>query len=155
MDLPDHIHFFSWATLVSLELPIGFEEAGEDPDANSAVYADDLDEDDPVGGRVLAKATAVPVGEDDAFRKLASESAGMPDRTVSAKEETVIDHLPALTQVLRYRQDDIELDVVRHETWAQAGNIVFSITGLAPADRADEYLPAFEHASATARFILL
>lgn len=154
-DLPSHIHFFSWATLISLELPVGFEELGEDEDTNSAMYADDLDDDDPLGGRVMAKASAVPVGDDDAFRKLAAESAGLPGRSVSAKDELEIDGLPAVQQVLRYHQDDIEVDVVRHETWAQAGNVVFSITGLAPDDRADEYLPAFEHASKTARFILL
>lgn len=155
MDLPSHIHFFSWATKVSLELPVGFEEAVEDESTNSAVYADDLDEDDPLGGRVMTKATAVPQGADDAYQRLADESAGMEGRTVSSRTETEIDHLPAVQQVLRYHQDDVETDVVRHETWAQVGDVVFSITGLAPEDRAGEYLAGFEHASGTARFILL
>ena len=155
MELPSHLHFFSWHTKVSLELPVGFEEAAQDETSNSAMYADDLDDDDPLGGRVMTKATAVPVGSDDAFRRLAAESAKMPGRTVSSETELEIDHFPAVQQVLRYHQDDVEVDVVRHETWAQAGNVVFSITGLAPEDRAGEYLAAFEHASGTARIILL
>ena len=45
MDLPDLIHHFSWATKVSLELPLGFEEESEDAAANMAIYADDLDDE--------------------------------------------------------------------------------------------------------------
>lgn len=155
MDLPSHIHFFSWATRVSLELPVGFEESHEDEATYSAFYADDLDQGDPLGGRVMAKATAVPVGADDAFRQLAAESARMPGRSVLSATEAVINGLPAVQQVLRYRQDDIETEVVRHETWAQAGNVVFSIVGLAPNGRAEAYLAAFDHASRAARFVLL
>ncbi|MDZ7795235.1 MAG: hypothetical protein U5P10_16565 [Spirochaetia bacterium] len=44
MEATKYIHFFSWATRVSIELPVGFEEKIEDQDTNSAIYANDLDE---------------------------------------------------------------------------------------------------------------
>lgn len=155
MDLPDLIHHFSWATKVSLELPLGFEEESEDAAANMAIYADDLDDDDPVGGRVMVKATAVPGQGDEAWRALADQMASMPGRTVTSRSETEIDGLPAATVVLRYHDDDAEMEVVRHETVAQAADVLFTITGLAPAERSDHYLPAYDHAAATARFVLL
>lgn len=155
MDLPDLIHHFSWATKVSLELPLGFEEESEDTAANVAIYADDLGDDDPPGARVMAKATAVPGQGEDAWRALADQMARMPGRTVASRAETEIDGLPAATLVLRYHDDSADMDAVRHETVAQAADVLFTITGLAPAESADRYLPAFDHAAATARFVLL
>lgn len=155
MDLPDLIHHFSWATKVSLELPLGFEEESEDASANVAIYADDLDEDDPPGARVMTKATAVPGQGDEAWRALADQMAALPDRTVASRSETRIDGLPAAQLVVRYHDDSADMDVVRHETVAQAADVLFTITGLAPAELADRYLPAFDDAAATARFVLL
>lgn len=155
MDLPDLIHHFSWATKVSLELPIGFEEESEDASANVAIYADDLDEDDPPGARVMTKATAVPGQGDEAWQALADQIAALPGRTVASRSETRIDGLPAAQLVVRYHDDSADMDVVRHETVAQAGDVLFTITGLVPAELADQYLPAFERASATARMVLL
>lgn len=152
---PTLVHFFSWATKVSLELPVGFEEADEAPQANAAMYADDLDEDDPVGGRVLVTATGLPEGHDDAWQQLANASAQLPGRSLAWQRDLVIDGLDARMQLLHYRQEDPDAEVARLEVTAQAGNVVFAITGLAPADRADDYLPAYEHAATTARFVLL
>lgn len=152
---PERIHFFSWYTKISLELPVGFEEVDEVDDLNAAMYADDLDEDDPLGGRVLVRATAVPDGDADAWRKLAEASARIDDRTLDWRRELEVDGLDVCLQLLRYTQDDLDVEVVRVEAFAQAADIVFSITGLAPADREDEYLPAYEHAVTTARFVLL
>lgn len=153
--LPPYIHHFSWNTKISIELPLGFEEAAEDEENNSAIYADDLDEDDELGARVLTKATAVPEAEDAAYRLLAGESAGLPGRRTQTRRDCTIDGAAAVQQVHLYHEDELEIDVMRHETFAQLGNVVFTITCLAPAARADEYLPAFEHAANTARFILL
>jgi len=153
--LPSHIHHFSWHSKVSLELPLSFEEQSEDPDTNSAIYADDLDDDDELGAKVLAKATAVPVEQHDAYRLLAVESAEVPKRSLESFIECSVDGVPAVQQILAYEQEDLEVRVLRHETFAQIGNIVFSLICLAPAERADEYLPAFEHAANTARFVLL
>ncbi len=158
MELPERIHFFSWETRVSLELPIGFEEEGEDPETNSAIYVDEVPDsapEDAIAARVMAKMTAVPHGRPDAYRSLAEASAGIGSRTVEDREELVIDGAPAARQVLRYRDEELDVEVLRHETFAQLENVVFSIIGLAPAGRSAEYRPAFEHAAETARFILL
>ncbi|MBS3941454.1 MAG: hypothetical protein KG028_10885 [Actinobacteria bacterium] len=152
---PSRIHFFSWHTKVSLELPVGFEEASESPEVNAAMYADDLDEDDPLGGRVLVRASAVPDGDETAWQRLADESAGLPGRETVWRRDLEVDGLDVRMQLLRYAQDDIDVEVVRLEAFAQAADVVFSITGLAPADRQDEYVPGYEHAVTTARFVLL
>lgn len=152
---PTRIHFFSWATKVSLELPVGFEEVDEVEEINSAMYADDLDDDDPLGGRVLVKATAVPVGEDTAWQGMADASARLPGRSLDWQRELEVDGCDTRLQLLRYRQDDPDVDVVRVEGFIQAGNIVFSVTGLAPAAAEHEYVPAYEQAVTTARLVLL
>jgi len=46
MNAPEWTHFFSWASRISIELPVGFEEKMEDSETNSATYGDDLDEQD-------------------------------------------------------------------------------------------------------------
>lgn len=155
IELPELIHHFSWATRISLELPLGFEEELEDDDAHVAIYGDDLDEDDPPGARVQTKATNVGTDDPAALRKLAEASADRVGGSREGPEELTVDHLPALQQVLRYRQEEIETDVVRHETFVQAGNVVFSITAITSQEDADRYLSAFDHAARTARIILI
>ena len=167
MAIPDYIHFFSWETRVSIELPVGFEEQFEDPGTHSAIYADDLDDDDESddaddspGARVMTKMTAVPETSPEAYRAIARASAEGPaqdanPRTVQHRREREIDGAPALRQVLTYNDEEAGIDVVRHETFAQLTNVVFSITCLAPASREAEYLPAFDHAGDSARFILI
>jgi hypothetical protein len=153
-----YIHFFSWETRVSIELPVGFEEEAEDPDTNSAIYTDGLDEpedSDKIAARVLTKMTAVPPGSTDAYRAIAKESEGISSRSVESREEIVVDGAPAIRQILRYREEELGIEVFRHETFAQLADVVFSITCLAPADQSGEYRPAFDHGSDTARFILL
>jgi hypothetical protein len=157
MEYPELIHFFSWATRVSIELPVGFEEYLEDAETNSAIYADDLDDEDGElpGCRVMTKMTAVAVDSAGAYRELAAASARIGERSIESREECTVDGAPGLRQILVYRDEEAELDVIRHETFVQVENVIFSITGIAPAARREEYLPALDHASRTARFILL
>lgn len=158
MEVPERIHFFSWVTRISIELPVGFEEQVEDADTNSAIYADDPDEpddSDEPGARVMTRMTAVPVESTEAYRALAEASAQTEARVVDSREELLVDGAPAIRQTLSYRDDDLELDVFRHETFAQVANVVFSITCLAPASRSADYRAAFDYAGDTARWILL
>jgi hypothetical protein len=152
MNYPDHIHFSSYLTGISLELPIGFEEQEEDEVSFSVIYADDLDEDD-MGARVLAKLTPVPRSAGDAFSRMADESAKLPGRESRLRESLTLDGLPAVRQVLEYRDKSLGLKVVRHETYAQDGEAVFSLIALAPADKEEEYLPEFARTSEGLRFI--
>ncbi len=150
---PEHIHWFSWHTRISLELPIGFEEESEDEEAATAIYADDPDDDGNPTARVMARTIALPSeAPEDSFRRLASEAASMDGHTVIASHELEIDGLPAVRQLLRQYHEESE--VIRHETYAQAANLVFTIIALTSADQQDEYLSAFDHAADTARFIL-
>ncbi|MFW6208798.1 MAG: hypothetical protein ACOC7X_08845 [Spirochaetota bacterium] len=158
METTKYIHFFSWATRVSIELPVGFEEQIEDPDSNSAIYADDLDEPyehgEP-GARVMTKMTAVEKESTEAYLAMAEASAALESRNLENRKEIMVNGAPAVRQILSYRDDDLEVDVFRHETFAQVENVVFSITCLAPTDRIADYRAAFDHAADTARFILL
>jgi hypothetical protein len=158
METPERIHFFSWETRVSIELPVGFEEQFEDPDTNSAVYADDLDEadeDDQPGARVMTRMSALPEGTEEAHLSMAEASARVGARSVEKREELAVDGFPAIRQTLTYRDDDLEIDVFRHETFIQVANVLFSITCLAPAVKREDYQAAFDYASETARCILL
>jgi len=158
METPEYIHFFSWVTRVSIELPVGFEEQVEDPETNSAIYADDLDDVDDLdepGARVMTKMTAMPGGVEDAYRSLAEASTQIGVRTIEHREECIVDGAPGIRQILSYHDEDSGGNVIRHETFAQLANLVFSLTCLVPEGRSTDYLPAFEHASDSARFILL
>lgn len=154
MDEITHIHFCSWATRLSVELPVGFEEQLEDAEQNTAIYADDLDDDEP-GARVMTRMTAVATGEDDALRSLAAASAQVGTRTIEHREEREVDGAPAIVQELRYHDDELEVDVVRLETHAQVANVIFSMICLTPASRFADYAAAFDHASRTARIVLV
>ncbi len=154
MEGPDHIHFLSRHTRISLELPVGFEEQLEDPDNSAAIYADDLEDDEEPGARVMAKMTAVPSATTDAYRSLAAASAQIGTRTVEHSEEGSLDGAPAVRQILRYHDEEAGIDVLRHETYAQLDNVVFSVTCLAPSNRAADYTAAFDHASRSARIVL-
>ncbi len=149
------IHFFSWETRISIELPVGFEEQVEDPDSNTAIYADDLDEDQELGARVLTRMTAVPSESADAYRSMAAASAQIGTRTVEHQEECTVDGARAIRQTLGYHDEEAGIDVVRHETYAQLGNVVFSLICLAPSYKSSDYLAAFDHASRSARIVLL
>ena len=150
-EYPDRIHCFSRHTKISIELPIRFEEESDDAESNTAVYVDSLD-DTEKRARVIARAIGLPSdAPGDAYRRVAAEAAhGL---TVISSEDREIDGFPAVRHVLRYDRDGVEF--IRHESYAQAANLVFALIALAPANRQDEYLTAFEHASETARFVLL
>jgi hypothetical protein len=150
-----HIHFFSWETRISFELPVGFEEQSEDPDSHAAIYADDLDADQEPGARVMTRMTAVPSDGSDACRSMAAASAEIGSRTVESREECSVDGAPAIRQVLCYYDEDAGIDVTRHETHAQIKNVVFSLICLAPSSRSAAYASAFDHASRSARIVLL
>jgi hypothetical protein len=152
---PEHIHHFSWATRISLDLPIGFEEAQEDPEQRVAMYADDLDPDDETGGKVMTRLTPVPQGQDQAYLQLAQATAPIVQGELLDQKELVIDGTKAIQQIFTYYQQDAEIQVIRHETFAQVEHLVFSIIAIAPAERKEEYLEIFNQAARSVRFILV
>lgn len=143
------MRYISPASRISLELPADFEVADEDTDAGTAMYADDLDEDADLGGRLLARASEAD--GDDAALRAADAAAAVDGRRLEQRRDVEVDGQPGVWQLLTYVEDDLEVDVVRHETYVQAGDTVFSIIGLAPGKLGDTYLPVFDHAAQTAR----
>lgn len=153
-DFPDYIHHFSWTTRVSLELPVGFEEESSDPDTGSVIYANDLDEDDEPGARILVKATAIPDDVENAHLQMLEQSANLVGGSAVTPEHLEIDGFSAAIQQVKYHQNEIEADVVRTECCAQVQNVLFSVVCLAFAEDAQRYTAAFDHALRTMRFIL-
>jgi hypothetical protein len=149
------VHAFSWSTRVSLELPPGFEPVVADATTNSATYMN-LVAAGQVGVRIVTRAMATSPGVDGAYRDMALDSAAQPGRrTIDARYETQVDGYPAVRLLLRCRDEATGFVTFRHETYAQVGNIVFTIVATVPAGAPDGYLEVFEHASRTARFVLL
>jgi len=137
------------ASRISLELPASFELADEDPDAGTAMYADDLDDDADIGGRLLARMTDAD-GDDDALRA-ADAAAAVDGRRLEQRRDVVVDGLPGIWQLLTYVDHDLEVDVVRHETYVHHGGTLVSLVGLAPGKLGEVYLPVFDRAVASAR----
>jgi hypothetical protein len=149
----ERIHFFSWTTSLSVELPVGFEEETEDDSNHVAIYIDMRDDDDP-DARVMTRMTAVPQGESAAYRGVAAASAALDGRNKLAYEECTLDGAPAVVQVLAYHDDDLEIDIERVEMHAQIDNVIFSVIGITPQSLSALYRSAFDHACRTARIVL-
>jgi hypothetical protein len=144
---PGLIHFYSYVTGVSLELPVGFEFAGED-DA-SATYVDRVD-DGPITPDTPVVRIRV-VGEierdagPDAVRELADGFAAVDRETIS-QQEREIDGSPAVTVVSR------DAGRVLHQTVVADDNRLLSIIAAAPGD---DLLTMFDAAVESIRFIAL
>jgi len=146
---PPVVAFYSYVTGVSIELPVGFEFAGED-DA-SASYADRAD-DGPVTERTPVVRIRV-VGTVEGGRRAALEAVrGLADGFAGAGRETisrtdrVIDGCPATTVVSR------EPGRVLHQSAVVADGRLVTTVAVAPAD---DLLPAFDAALDSIRFVRL
>ena len=154
-EYPDYIHWFSRLNRISLELPINFEEDGEDEENQCVTYREAPDERDGPGTVVMTKITGVSTDMVDAYLRLAKESARIPGEVSFTRREIVVDGVPAIDQEQEYRDNRTKNAVLRRELFAQIGNLVFSITALVPLDRVDNIRSGLDHTFQTARFILL
>jgi hypothetical protein len=144
---PDVVHFYSYATGVSLELPVGFEFVGEDD--VSASYADRAD-DGPVTVatpvvRVRVVAELMSDSAADAVRALAGGFEAAERETVS-RRELEIDDCPAICIVSR------ENGRVLHQTAVAADERLLSVIAAAPGD---DLLPVFDAVLDSMRFVRL
>ena len=152
--MPDLVHFYSYATGVSLELPVGFEFAGED--GTSATYAD-LPDDGVVTDltprvqiRVAGRTEQERGGRlafadrQQAVRALADGFAAVSGEVVERRDRTV-DGEPACTVVL-HRADGGYL----HTTAIADGDRLVTVG--AAGSRAD-LLPAYDAAVDSIRLI--
>ncbi len=137
---PGVVHFSSWATGVSFELPVGFEAAGSD--ATSARYQD--------GGRVVQVEVvgAVDAGAAAAAVHALADGFAATGELLDRGERTV-DDSPATTVVT------LVDGRLRHQTAVAADGRLLSIVGTGPGDDADALRPLFDTAVESVRIIAL
>lgn len=134
---PGVVAFYSYATGVSFELPVGFEVDGEDE--ASATYVDEDRESARVQVRVVGAVESVDPAEaatslGDAFTQVGN--------ALIRRRELTVDGVPAVT-VLTRRPDDWLL----HQTVVAADGRLITVVGMIPpaqADLADEFDTAVE-----------
>lgn len=171
MQLPDRIHFFSYATGVSLELPVGFTPGASD--AAGATY-DAYDDDD---ASVVATLAVRVIGTvDDGSQTAATATAAVLDAmaaragTAGQRHASVIDDEQVTSAVLRFpsglpsgvggevataAQGLLSSDLLMVFAAVAFGGALVSIAGMAPWAQADRYLPVFQEAVRSCRFIAL
>jgi hypothetical protein len=163
-DLPDVIHFYSYETGVSIELPIGFEEQFEE--SGVVAYVDEPDDDDD-DATPLARVLVQVVGEvtpdrgssaataaESAAAGLAKGFAGQGGEVISTRSE-VIDEVPTSTTVLHRNDPTLGGEMLFHQTAAVSGGKLLSISAVAPDAHRAEFLPAFDAAIRSIRFVAL
>lgn len=156
MKYPDYFHFFSWHTKISLELPVGFEEEAEYPGENRAIYADDLDNEEEKGAKVLTKALRMPEITPAALKKIAENSTLISGNALlSTPEEFILDGIDAVKQYISHTSSETGEEILRCEVFAGTSDLLFMIILLCDMNRKDDYTPVFERTVDTARIILL
>lgn len=143
LDDPGVVHFYSYATGVSLELPLGFRS--DEEDASSATYTD-RDGTARVQIRIVARYDSGdqsgPVGElADAFAT---------QGTLVNRRQRTVDDVPARTVLIR--RDD---GALAHQTVLAADGRLLTVIGLTTAERAEELTPEFDSAVDSIRLITL
>ena len=156
MDVPSRIHFYSAATGVSFELPPGFEVGLQD--ARSAQYELRDDDDEQVLVRIVI---ARPDVGGAAVRTVAEAFANTAGDLIEERL-TVIDDCPTATVVVHLPNGVAGAtpvtgpgsdDLMAHFTAAQFNGAVRTVTAFASwADR-DEWIPIFDEAVASCRFL--
>lgn len=152
------IHLFSYATGVSFELPLDWEELFEAPGV--AEYGnDDGDHDDERAGAAALRFSVLAVGEDgmsDAYRRLSDELLGASGLTLLDRTDTVVDDAAVRITVAHGPAEPTGAAAATVvQAVAQRGGRLWVLRGTAPSVEADRYRPLFEAAIASARFIEL
>jgi hypothetical protein len=138
---PGVVHFYSYATGISIELPVGFESDGAD--GTSARYRDG---DALVQVRVVGE---VPAGSDGqaAVRELADGFAARGG--VLTRRDRSVDDCPAATVVTR------SAGRAEHQTVLAADGRLLTVVGVAPEPDVDALLAAYDTAVDSVRVIPL
>jgi hypothetical protein len=146
---PDVVHFYSYVTGVSFELPVGFRADGED-DA-SANYVDDESPPARVQVRVVGELEegSDPAIADTMAARLADGFSNAAGESVS-RAERLVDGVPAHTVVMR-----MESGSLMHETVFAVDGRVLVVVAMTPAERASELLPAFDTVVDSIRLVAL
>ncbi len=152
----DKVHLFSFATKVSIEFPRGWELAEEGE--RTALYLDGMWEGNPgQTPRVVINVPAQLFSQPDLYEDIARQTLELPHRDLKAlaHERMAVDGFPAVVDVFRFDEPELGYPVVQYQVFVQVEQVLHSITGLVPEGHESDYLPVFEAAVASVRFIPL
>jgi len=163
MSLP-LLDFFSHESKVSLQLPVGWEEMEEGKEY--VIYyeslADDDDEDnlnplksshDP---KLIIKTFALPSADLNAYRELSAQIISQQNQRQEILYQTTnkVDGFDASIDLFTYWDEKEQCTVLQYQVFVQiAEQIICSITGMIEDSAKNEYLPIFEQAVESIRFI--
>ncbi len=164
MLIPDRIHYFSYATGVSLELPVGFSDS-EQPTGASYVRYDDDDESVLAAVLVTVVADGPPGGAAllaDAMAEAAGEVLGRETRTIDDETVAVAElHYPqGLPSSATMDPESTTASLLGSDLYVQfaaldlAGRFV-TLTAAAPYAELDHYRPMYREALESCRFIAM
>ncbi|NLB34239.1 MAG: hypothetical protein GX817_00205 [Elusimicrobia bacterium] len=135
---------------------MGFEEEEEIPEENRAIYTDEFDLDHERGAKILTKALEMPGINKEAVDKLASNSAIIPGNSlISGPKKIFSEPIYGIKQYINHIDLDTGEQTLRCEVFAGAEDILFMIICLCDIEEKDYYMPVFDRAIESARFILL
>ena len=160
--MPDRVHFFSYATGVSIELPVGFTVGAERPGAVTYVRRDD---ETVVAVVMITVVSGAPSGGAALLvdgMAAAGQSQGrtvreIDDERVEVAELRFPNGLPS-GGVAAAEPEAVEL--LGSDLWVTFAAVTFggrvvTVTAAAPHSQAGQYRPAFAAALESCRFIAL
>lgn len=147
-------HFFNPQTRTSLELPLGWaeEETGERFVIYTSPLAGEPAAPEP---KLVIKVVTTAAGQPHAYRELAQQvlALSQQDFHLLAHQELSVDGFPGVADLFTYYEAQLECPVVQYQAFVQIDTIIFSITGIAAATQQAQYIPVFETALQSVRFI--
>lgn len=158
-------HFFSSETHVSFEMPFGWELHEEKK--NAATYAFEFDEDfeedelknadgirffNPIWSIDLFAMPNTDAGNIEKAAKAVLDKQ-MESQKLLSKRYDVIDQHPSTTIILQYKDPDYGGLVVRHQSFVQVDDVLYSFNGLMPFELFGEGGSMFDEALKSVRFI--
>jgi len=149
---PDVVHFFSHETKVSIELPTGWEL--DETDVRFAMYRAPQN----TFGQaptLIVRVLDVQIADPEGYQKLAQQMLDLPreDMHLFSRDTLQVDGFPGTVDVFSYYQDIVAQQVIQYQVFVQVEQVVFSITGMAEQESGETYLPVFEAAVRSVRFI--
>lgn len=143
-------HMYSRETGVSFELPDEWDEIDESDGA--AIYAatSDFERDPQILVQVVT--TAAEEGE---YLDAAEDVLNMPRPHMQLfdRRETEVSGAPAMLAMFYFRHEEFGLDAAQFQGFIQRDTTLYSFTGMVEQAYADHYLPVFEAAFQSVRFI--
>jgi hypothetical protein len=144
-------HYFSYDTCISLILPESWVEVQREGCA--AFYADQAEPEHPP--HLAIKIWQLNEIEADSYKKAALNSIDNSEIKYfhSQLEELTVDRFPAILHFCSWFTPEREQEIVQYQVVIQVNNLIYCITCSVSGVLAPKYLPIFEHAIDSVRFI--